>query len=1021
MLQASAKSLTQRMAESLLQAASILRYKMIKSLGLIESKINYSSHLAKELQAALISRHVSVSQLLRLAYHEVYPNILHSPSSGWGKHLEYFINDYSNNCSINKNANIELHEVLSLPIFTDEVVPKDALFPDNCSENDYILELIVNQLKNGSIKLSNSIFIDLLNNVPIPCFQSDIAEVLDFVESYIKQNKIFIETILKEIQIYEEDNILHIVTKILEEISYVNLSGDIKLQISVLLSYFRYPPCTFDQEPSSFHDILDIIRDDEFPQDVTDAKDIMLEAFKSNKWDISQYTTQFLISDYKYDKMDILLALLQRLNIKLPNTHPASTYVKTLLIHVKMRQATLTGVNFTPQSLHDIKMLLNSFGSTGIDLTDINSSIYNLFRDELNWREVFINFPFHRYSKPRTLIKSMIEKILETNLTLKLCYKITLQSFLDKVNDYEALTCVKHNCVTTPSPVKLPVTNQCCDTINIVDTASVFLALKADTPFYMFSTIYKLVLNLKFQLLNHTYLDTCANVLIFILEYLNKMEDLDTDVKSIINLLKTHIDESNSDKVTYLNVCKDSEIDTVIIKPIQLCLISEGNYLWVNTDKLLDEVKPEIKHSVLKLIDEYFKPDVAENFHLEYFNTKAELLKQLLWQIKAFKPLTETQLNDVNAVIDNITNLDNGSELPDFVCINKSNTNDTTEIISSEDILETERNITTNIVIETPKPCFDLPKGSLTYIIKVGPWFQKLSSTLPRKEILNAILHLTSSNVEESLKKFNFDKYENQNDFFIQLLMYLYDDTTLNDEEHKATENLLKHITTMNNYSEVPDIMVKCFPTKEAESDIEPPGEHEDTQTEEPTWPTVSKGSPKFPTGSKTQVILGSNQTTPSYSPYFCPPGTQLTVIIDIKSLLSTVMQSIPHKIIESLKMVLSDENIISFTQKFNVTNFKTKAELLKSILKYLIANIPITETDMEILIYVLNNIDNTEIGMSAPVLIYSCTRFVTTSTMQSPTTTKKFSGTGTEDLHTSLTTSIAPPGINITGRYNFN
>jgi hypothetical protein len=304
------------------------------------------------------------------------------------------------------------------------------------------LDTILKKIQHGYITLTSSLLVDILNNIHLQCFLPETHEVLKNVieELLHKQNKL--NSLLQRITVNPLENISDFLLKILKFLGSEQppLQLSVKLQIWKLIPFFTPGICQ-NMKPRLFtighkyHELFLAIRDDEFPCDVINARDIIMSAISNGKLDLTKYSDGFIPTFYGNNCLSVLFAFLARLSFSLPNAHPASGYVHTLLSHVKMKYITSNGVAFIPTVQLDIAMFLNSFNTLGIDLTETNAQIYHAFQQEIQWKKILQDFPFSRYSQPRPLFIAMLHKILHTDTEIKKCHRIILKYFLAKVQN----------------------------------------------------------------------------------------------------------------------------------------------------------------------------------------------------------------------------------------------------------------------------------------------------------------------------------------------------------------------------------------------------------------------------------------------------------------------------------------------------------------------------------------------------------------------------------------------------------
>lgn len=439
--------------ERLLNSASVLRNNMLQALGTIlqrqdaERQLTWQQLLTiRQIHDSLSSRETNVVQLL-LEANEVFQSqsaitveqetsilfslLLQRSSTRSASNKIVGILKYYNIGSMLKGLPVNLEQLGSSELHYIKNVNKKTFF-----------DIILKKIQHGYITLTSSLLVDILNNIHLQCFLPETHEVLHTVTEELlrKQNKL--NSLLQRITVNPLENLSDFLLKILKflgsEQSPLQLS--VKLQIWKLIPFLTPGVCK-NTKPQLFitgnkyHELFLAIRDDEFPCDVINTRDIIMSAISTGKLDLTKYSDGFIPTFYGNDRLSVLFAFLARLSFSLPNAHPASGYVHTLLSHVKMKYITSKGDVFIPTVQLDIAMFLNSFNTVGIDLTETNVEIYHAFQQEIRWKKILQDFPFSQYSQPRPLFIAMIRKILHTDTEIKMCHRIILKYFLAKVQN----------------------------------------------------------------------------------------------------------------------------------------------------------------------------------------------------------------------------------------------------------------------------------------------------------------------------------------------------------------------------------------------------------------------------------------------------------------------------------------------------------------------------------------------------------------------------------------------------------
>lgn len=363
-----------------------------------------------------------------------------SATSEWNKRED--ILKYYNTGSILKGLPKNLKQMRSSHLHNIKNLNKKPFF-----------DTILKKIQCGYITLTCPLLVDILNNIHLQCSLPETHEVIHNItdELLYKQNQL--NSLLRRITVNPQENLSHFLLKILtilgSERSPLQLS--VKVQIWKLISFFTPELCR-NTNPKLFttdhkyHELFFAIRDDEFPCDVINARDIIISAISTHKLDLTKYSDGFIPTFYGNNRLSILFAFLARLSFLLPNAHPTLGYVHTLLSHVKMKYITSNGDVFIPTIQLDIAMLLNSFSTLGTDVTKINAEIYHIFQQEIQWKEILKDFQFYQYSQPRPLFIAMLHKILHTDIEIKMCHRNILKYFLAKVQN------TVNQCQTLPIP-----------------------------------------------------------------------------------------------------------------------------------------------------------------------------------------------------------------------------------------------------------------------------------------------------------------------------------------------------------------------------------------------------------------------------------------------------------------------------------------------------------------------------------------------------------------------------------------
>jgi hypothetical protein len=725
--------------ETVLNLASVFRYSMAQALGTILQHREAEEQLpgvqlvtVQRLHDSLTSRETNIIELLL----EVQ-NIFQSQTALTAEQeVSMLLNLLSRSSCLTfqRNKIIDILQIYStgsmlkgLQESLRKIEPSDLAHIVNLDKETF-LDSIFKKIQHGYITLTTSLLVGLLNNIHLQCLLPETHEALHSVTGELLHKQNTLNGLLPRIIVKDQENLSNFLLKVLSFLGSEQspLKFSVKLQIYKIIPFFLPEVCK-NVNPQlvaishKYYKLFLAIKDDELPCDVVSARDTLASAISSGKLDLTKYSDGFAPTFYGNDRLSVLFAFLARLSFSLPNAHPASAYVHTLLSYVKMKYIASNGGTFIPMVHLDIAMLLNSFNTLGIDLSETNAQIYHAFQEEIQWKRILRNFPFYRYSQPRPLFMAMLHRILGTNEEIKLCYKIILKYFLGKVQNpihqcknfqISELKTEVHPFVN-PTTLKVPILPQ---PVNVLSEKLPAVDVKLSTEPLItspteqqnhFTTITTPMTDPINNVHNNTvtqslYVDSSTDIS---LKDLSQMKTSRTQSTAPYNILQmSHtlaVPKPQSSNLKYHEdnitaTCPDHQIKRSIY----------------NITDLLEVIDKNVSNDHISVLNNFLQgKDIVkllQAFSSEQRKTKADILTKLITSVKLTYPILEKNLNTaLDNILNNIHFDGIGHLKPNFmwVCqdLDEKATTPSTQTIILKDIIQHSEsyNVTQNAIKQT--------------------------------------------------------------------------------------------------------------------------------------------------------------------------------------------------------------------------------------------------------------------------------------------------------------------------------
>jgi hypothetical protein len=724
--------------ETVLNLASVFRYSMAQALGTILQHQEAEEQLpgvqlvtVQRLHDSLTSRETNTIQLLL----EVQ-NIFQSQTALTAEQeVSMLLNLLSRSSCLTfqRNKIIDILQTYStgsmlkgLQESLRKIEPSDLAHIVNLDKETF-LDSIFKKIQHGYITLTTSLLVGLLNNIHLQCLLPETHEVLHSVTGELLHKQNTLNGLLPRIIVKDQENLSNFLLKVLSFLGSEQspLKFSVKLQIYKIIPFFIPEVCK-NVNPQlvaishKYYKLFLAIKDDELPCDVVSARDTLASAISSSKLDLTKYSDGFAPTFYGNDRLSVLFAFLARLSFSLPNAHPVSAYVHTLLSYVKMKYIASNGGTFIPMVQLDIAMLLNSFNTLGIDLSETNAQIYHAFQEEIQWKRILRNFPFYRYSQPRPLFIAMLHRILGSNEEIKLCYKIILKYFLEKVQNpihqcqnfqISELKTEVHPFVN-PTTLKVPILPQ---PVNVLSEKLPAVDVKLSTEPLIsiikdkkFTTITTPMTDLINNVHNNTvpqslYVDSSTDIS---LKDLSQMKTTSrTQSTAPYNILQmSHTLAVPKPQSSNLKYHEDNITATCPDHQIKISIY--------NITDLLEVIDKNVSNDHISVLNNFLQgKDIVkllQAFSSEQRKTKADILTKLITSVKLTYPILEKNLNTaLDNILNNIHFDGIGHLKPNFmwVCqdLDEKATTPSTQTIILKDIIQHSESysVTQNAIKQT--------------------------------------------------------------------------------------------------------------------------------------------------------------------------------------------------------------------------------------------------------------------------------------------------------------------------------
>lgn len=864
--------------ETVLQSASVLRYNLAQALGTILQHQDTEQQLTwwqlvtiRWLHNSLTSGETNTMQLLPEAQKIFQSQTALTPEQEVSI-LSHLLSQ-SSCITFHWNKNTDILKSYStglmlkgLPENLKQIEPSELVHIVNLSKKTF-LESIFKKIQHGYITLTSSLLVGLLNNIHLHCLLPETHELLRNVtgELFHMQNKL--NSLLPKITVKPQGNLRNF---LLETLNFLvseqsPLQFSVKLQIYKIIPFFTPGVCKnvnpqLVEISHKHHKLFLAIRDDEFPCDVISARDILMSAISSGKLDITKYSDRFMPTFYGNDHLSILFAFLAQLSFLLPNAHPASAYVHTLLSYVKMKYIVSNGGTFVPTVQLDIAMLLNSFNTLGIDLSETNAEIYHAFQNEIQWKKILYNFPFYRYSQPRPLLVAMLHKILGSN-EIKLCHRIILKYFIVKVqnpthqcqNQQISEVNIFVNPTTQTISLKPPILSQPANVLNgtlsfgeVKLSAEPQIMKTITTSFYdSDGTFTNEITNKEHKVKMVIPSQNTLKPKFSLMHQCSTNANLDTAIKAEINDILLHAQKvrngilitdtylvctnMNNDKVYIIvndqtHMTTSSDVNTITSTPmpasaqelenshsIDSCINSTDATVWVDVPSLMKAVDSEVTAAALQLAIENLTPDMIHGFDVTRHDTKGTLLYELLSFIIMNNNINPITMNVITHVKNNVHIDGPGAERPILICVNYPSEGTTLLPLATPE--------TSPLLVQrTPITCIDnisKENGIKVIMIWIQPLLTAIAPNAPQhsKNIITEFL--SSSDVSSMLKGLNLEEFHTRGQMLEGILTFLASQVNFQSPKIKEAIHIILPYIQVEGFGALhPEIDVMCSTSK---------------------------------------------------------------------------------------------------------------------------------------------------------------------------------------------------------------
>nr|CAD7445646.1 unnamed protein product [Timema bartmani] len=335
---------------------------------------------------------------------------------------------------------------------------------------------VARALRDGSMRISQPLLACLLLHLPVSTFLPEVEEATRYISDVLFENRTSLEFSIQNIGQKESQDLYEMGRLILKELSsQPGAPKTVRETSGIVMEYLRKPSYqmfnhNFERmspivkgKDTDYNTLFKVITRGEYPQDVLEARDIILAALINKTINLELALKGFVRHDYTRPE-ELLIAIIDRIRRRVEIPIQLVDTLNLIHVHLKLKFAAFTGEVRPNRGISDLTMIFDTFKSPGIPDTIGNHSreiLKGLREEPIDWSDIFNKFPKHENTRPRQLVVTILSHLSAVGqLSIQLGGQ--LKEFLRLLDENGEV----RNCpvVSCPSPI-LPI----ADNLNVDD------------------------------------------------------------------------------------------------------------------------------------------------------------------------------------------------------------------------------------------------------------------------------------------------------------------------------------------------------------------------------------------------------------------------------------------------------------------------------------------------------------------------------------------------------------------------